>query len=342
MTGLASSATAGQTISPPESFDTTEPIPMLGGATQETRAPNRSGATAAWLSCAVLGAAAVVWFVFAGPGELGGRAEWFFGAAVFVVVLVAIWQTHNLHRRADAEAAAAAQLLRRELDAAAERSTRELALTQKWYRAEAQAREESHRAELAVQQESARVERLHLVRQLQRHAMIEVSRAVGAHTRMLATLWSEGARVLGNQNRDEREAAMTAVLAQIGDVVNDVAVELDNAHLLCEDARLQDALDRINDAVLMAIQVAEDIHDAVAEGRAPQSKPVSDVQRLLYARAAEARRTAWALIRTGLADCSPEVAGPRPHPQVDGPDPVGDDGDRTACVLHDAPDDQRR
>ena len=307
MTGLAQSATSGQATERPESFETTEPIPVVADSGQETPARSDPRLTTAWLVCAAVGVAAVAWFVFVGPGELGSRAEWFFGSAVFVVVLVSIWQTHRLQRRAEQESLAAAEMLRRELAAAAERSALELALTQKSHQAELAAREKSHRAELDAQRELARVERLHLTRQLQRHAMTEVSRAVGAHTRMLATLWSEGARALGNEDRDEREATMNAVLAQIGDVVNEVAVELDNAHALSEDARLDDALDLVNEAVLMAIQVAEDLHADVVEGRAPQSGPVTDVQRLMHLRASEARRLAWALIRTGLG--SPEVAG---------------------------------
>lgn len=175
-------------------------------------------------------------------------------------------------------------------------------MTKKWHRAELEAQQKSHRAELEAQRALARAERTQLVGQLQRQAMIEVSRAVGAHTRMLATLWSEGARILGNEDRDEREAAMNAIFEQIAHVVNEVSVELDNAYLLSEDARLSHALDRVNDAVLMAIQVAEELHTDVIEGRVPETNPVTDVGRLMHERAAEARRLAWALIRTGLQD----------------------------------------
>jgi len=52
----------------------------------------------------------------------------------------------------------------------------------------------------------------------------------------------------------------------------------------------------------MAIRVAEDVHDAVAEGRAPQPNPIAPIQRLMHTRAAEARRLAWDLLRTGLDD----------------------------------------
>nr|MDT0523161.1 hypothetical protein [Streptomyces sp. DSM 41633] len=85
-------------------------------------------------------------------------------------------------------------------------------------------------------------------------------------------------------------------------VVSDVSVELDNAHLLSQDDRLQDALNRVNDAVLLAIQVAEDLHADVVEGRTPETNPIPAVQRLLHERATDARRLAWSLLRSGLQD----------------------------------------
>lgn len=253
-----------------------------------------------WLACGVAGCAAIVWFIVLSPGEIGSKAEWFFGAVVFVVVIVAMWQTLNIQRTANQEVAAAAERLREELRAAEERSARELALTQSLHRAEIEAQKQLHCAELTAQQELARVERGHLVRQLQKQAMIEVSRAVSAHTHMLATLWDQGARILHNEQRDERERAMSPIFEQISQIVNDFSLELDNAHLLMEDDRLHDALDRINEAALMAIRVAEDVHVAVIDGRAPEPNPIPAVQQLMHTRAAEARRLAWDLLRTGL------------------------------------------
>jgi hypothetical protein len=77
-------------------------------------------------------------------------------------------------------------------------------------------------------------------------------------------------------------------------------VELAKAHLLIEDDRLHQALIRVNEAVLMAIRVAEDVHVAVVEGRTPQPNPIPSVQRLMHKAAAEARHLAWDLLRTGL------------------------------------------
>jgi hypothetical protein len=83
--------------------------------------------------------------------------------------------------------------------------------------------------------------------------VIEVSRAVSAHTQMLATLWNRGASILHSEDRDEREQAMLPIFEQIGQVVNDFSVELANAHQIVEDDRLNQALEAVNEAVLMAI-----------------------------------------------------------------------------------------
>jgi hypothetical protein len=159
-----------------------------------------------------------------------------------------------------------------------------------------------YRAEMEAQRELARVERVHLVNQLQKQAMIEVSRAVNAHTQMLATLWNQGAGILRIEDRDEREHSMNPVFEQISQVVNDFSVEVSNAHLVIEDDGLHRALDRVNEAALMAIRVAADVYDAVVEGREPEPNPIPAAQRLMHTRAAEARRLAWDLVRTGLDD----------------------------------------
>jgi hypothetical protein len=95
---------------------------------------------------------------------------------------------------------------------------------------------------------------------------------------------------------------MNPIFERINQVVNEFSVEIGNAHLLIEDDRVHRALDRINEAVLMGIRVAEDVHDAVVEGNAPHPNPIPPVQRLMQSRAAEARHLAWALLRAGLDD----------------------------------------
>jgi hypothetical protein len=310
VTGVAQSTRVAEPTDRKVVSDSPEPTPEAGPVRRVPRklTPVRG---IGWLACGLAGSIAIAWFILLSPVEIGSKAEWFFGAVVFVVVMVTMWQTLNIQRTAKQDAAAAAERLRRDLTAAEERSARELALAQtlhgaaiqaqrKVHQAEVQAQQKLHRAEMEAQRELARSERSHLVKQLQKQAIIEVSRAVGAHTQMLATLWNQGASILLNEDRDEREQAMNPIFEQISQVVNDFSVELDNAHLLIEDDRLHHALNRVNEAALLAIRVAEDVHVAVIEGHAPEPNPIPPVQRLMHTRAAEARRLAWDLLRTGL------------------------------------------
>lgn len=297
MPGLTQSARPAGPRPPGEVNGSARPTPRT-----EPAGRGFGGLGFAWLACGVVGALAIAWFIFLGPGESGSKAEWFFGAAVLAVVLASLWQTATIQRQASQKVAEAAEQLRRELVAAEERSAREVAITRRLHQEEMDAKQTLHRAEMEAQRELARVERMHLLKQLQKQAMIEVSRAVGAHTQMLATLWNEAARLLRIEDRDERELAMNPIFEQIGQVVNDFSIELANAHLLVEDDRLHHTLDRVNEAAVMAVQVAQDIQAAVIEGHAPEPNPIPPVQRLMHARAADARRLAWELLRTGLAD----------------------------------------
>lgn len=300
MTGLTQSTRTTASTERSEVTTPTQPIPRVAAEVRQEPTPVESRGGIGWLVAGAAGSIAIAWFILLGPGEPGSKSEWFFGGVVFVVVMVTMWQTLNIARQARESVAEASARLEKELAAADERSTLELSLTQKWHRAELESQQKSHRAELQAQRELARIERTYLIEQLQKQAMVEVSRAVGAHTRMLATLWSEGARVLGNEDREAREAAMNVIFQQISQVVDDVTVELDNAHLVSEDDRLHQALEQVNEAVLMAIRVAEEVHTDVVEGCTPESNPIPAVQRLMHQRATEARRLAWALLRTGL------------------------------------------
>jgi hypothetical protein len=261
-----------------------------------------------WFACGVAGLLAIGWFVFFSRGEIGSKGDWFFGAVVFCVVMVTMWQTVAIQRQANQNAADAAERLRVELAAAEERSAGELALIRSLHRLEVEAKEKLHSAEIEAQRELARVERTHLVNQLQKQALIEVSRTVNGHTQLLATLWNQAATVLGTEDREERQLAMNPIFEQISQVVNDFAVEVGNAHILIEDDRVHRALDRINEAVLMGIRVAEDVHDAVVEGSALHPNPIPAVQRLMQSRAAEARHLAWVLLRAGVDDLSLRAA----------------------------------
>jgi hypothetical protein len=50
----------------------------------------------------------------------------------------------------------------------------------------------------------------------------------------------------------------------------------------------------------MGIRVAQDVCDDIVDGRTTQPNPIPSVQRTMYEKAAEARRLAWDLLRTGL------------------------------------------
>jgi hypothetical protein len=308
MTGLTQSTGVAEDSERAEMSPSTEPAPPTVPVRRRRRwfVAMEGWRGIGWFASGVAGIAAIVWFIFVCRGQMGSKAEWFFGAVVFCVVIVTSWQTLTIHRQANRNAEAAAERLRMELAAAEERSARELASTQSLHRAEIEANQKLHRAEMEAQRELARVERTHLVNQLQKQAMIEVSRAVNVHTQMLATLWNQAAGILLIEDRDEREQAMNPVFEQISHLVNDFSVEVSNAHLVIEDDGLHRALNRVNEAAVMAIRVAEEVHDAVleglVEGREPQPNPIPAVQRLMRTRAAEARRLAWDLVRTGLDD----------------------------------------
>lgn len=248
-----------------------------------------------WLACGVAGGLAIAWFLLFAGGEAGSKADWFFGAAVFCVALTSLWQTAAVAR----QAAATARQAEARAAEAQERSARELEMVL-----------ERHRAEMDGQSQRARVERSHLVNQLQRQAVVEVSRAVSGHTRALASLWQEGARVLSSEDRDERERAMKPVFEQIGRAVTDFSVELGGALLVVDDEHLHRALEGVNEAVLLAVGVAEELYGDVVDGRPAEPDAVAEVQRLVHARAAEARRLAWSLLRTGLDETAEEVKTP--------------------------------
>src|ERR1700752_4197339 len=168
MTGLVQSTRAAEDsehgdVSPP-----TEPMPL---PMPVRRRPGWFAAIEGWrgigwFACGVAGIAAIAWFIVLSHGELGSKADWFFGAVVFCVVMVTMWQTVAIQRQANHNAADAASRLRVELAAAEERSARELALIQSLHRVEMEAKDRLHTAEMEAQRQLSRVERGHLVNQL--------------------------------------------------------------------------------------------------------------------------------------------------------------------------------
>jgi hypothetical protein len=310
VTGLAQFPSAAEESERDERIASTEQL--VSPRAPVSREPRRlSWRTVAWFAWGIAGAVAIAWFIVVSPGEIGSKAEWFFGAVVFFVALVSMWQVAAIQRVVRREAAEAAERHRRELTASEERAMRELAMTQRMHRTQMESQQRMHDtqmesqqrmhdAEMDTQRELARIERGQLVSQLQKQAVIEVSRSVNSHTQLLSSLWNHGASILLIEDGDEREHAMRPIFEQISQVVNDFSIEVSNAHLLVDDDRLHRALDHVNEAALMAIRVAEDVYDAVVQGHEPGSNPIPDVQRLMQTRAAEARHLAWELLRAAL------------------------------------------
>jgi len=148
MTGLVESSVAGDQSESGEVRDATEPIPGTVPVSHDGGwlAAIDGWRGVGWLSCGAVGGLAIAWFILEAPGEIGAKADWFFGAAVFCAVLVVVWQTVNVQRQANQRAALAEERLRTELAAAEqrsaleraaaeERSARELASTQKLHKA---------------------------------------------------------------------------------------------------------------------------------------------------------------------------------------------------------------
>jgi hypothetical protein len=306
MTELAQSArqstkatelpTPGSDYLPQGHKDEPDDQPVRGSAAGETFR------LIAWVTGGVCGVLAIAWFILLGPGESEAKALWVFSAVIFVAVLASLWQTHSILRQARWDADESFERLRQALAAAEKRSKREMTLVRSIHEAEMDSQRRLARAELAAQVELARVERVHLLAQQQRLAMDGVSRAVSAHTQALATLWNQGSNILQLKDREAREQAMNPIFEQIGQVVHDFSAELANANLLIDDERLHRALLTVNDAVLAAMHVAEDVHVGIVDGHAPEPNPIPGAQRLLRERAAEARHLAWNLLRTSLDD----------------------------------------
>lgn len=174
MTVLVESATADDQSVRGEVRDATEPIPELVLARRDSGwfAAIDGWHGSGWLSCGAAGGLAIAWFILLGPGEMGSKADWFFGAVVFCALLVVMWQTVNVQRQANQRAAQAGEQLRIALAAAEERSAREMGLTQKLHRAELESQQESHRAAMDARRAQAELERRYLLNQLQKQALI--------------------------------------------------------------------------------------------------------------------------------------------------------------------------
>jgi hypothetical protein len=143
MTGLVQQSTrAAEDSERGEGSTFTELIPA---SVPDSRGSRRiSWRAIGWFACGLAGSAAIAWFILLSPGEIGSKAQWFFGAVVLCVVVVSIWQFVTIQRLARRDAAEAAERHREELAAAEERAMRELAMTQRLHRTQMEAQQRMH------------------------------------------------------------------------------------------------------------------------------------------------------------------------------------------------------
>jgi hypothetical protein len=265
--------------------DATEPIP---DAIRARRDGGWFAAIDGWrgvgrLACGAAGALAIAWFILLSPGETGSKADWFFGAVVFVVAVVAVWQTVNVQRQADRRVAEAAERLRIELAAAEKRSARELELTQRLHEAHWNSARLRWRADSSPPRGDGRRATAGSSRpQPPGQPAAEAGRHGGVaggrrKHQMLATLWNRGASILHSGDREEREQSMLPIFEQIGQVVNDFSSNLPTPTRSSRTSVLNQALEGVNEAVLMAIRVAQEVCDDVVAGRAPETNPIPQV-----------------------------------------------------------------
>lgn len=219
----------------------------------------------------------------------GNVAEAFGAAGTLLAVVVALWQSLVIRRQAAREATEAAARFERELT-----SAREL------HAAEMKAADDRHQAELEAQRELARVQRLHLREQEFKLALIRVSRAANAFTHELATLIEQGRRVVKMQSRQEREDALLPISERLDLLAQDVALEINGAHMLTINDQLHEALDNVNVTVLEGPQVEMAFRDAIINaGQTPNPGPVIRLMARVQGVLGDTRRLAGRLLVTG-------------------------------------------
>src|SRR3954462_6867986 len=97
MTGLAESIRAAEDSEPREVTAPPESAALPAPVNRDAR---RFGWRAiGWFACGVAGSLTIAWFIFFSRGEIGSKAEWFFGAVVFCVVMVTMWQILTIQRQ---------------------------------------------------------------------------------------------------------------------------------------------------------------------------------------------------------------------------------------------------
>ena len=146
----------------------------------------------------------------------------------------------------------------------------------------------------------ARVDRIHLLEQRQKQALIEVSRAVAKHTYLMDTLWGQAAQ-LGRSTvtEHEREWWFGPITEKLGEAAENTAMECANAQMLMEHEQLIAAVEQIRDAADKGMQAAKCVREQVISGRPPDPNAIPYAISFMRETVKVARVWATDLLRTG-------------------------------------------
>ena len=220
----------------------------------------------------------------------GNVAEAFGAAGTLLAVVVALWQSTVIQHQPEREATDAAQRFEQELT-----SARGLHV------AEMKAADDQHKAELEAQREIARVQRVSLLEQEFKLALIRVTRAASAYTHALATLIAETPRIISGTTRQERDDALKPISKELAAAVHDLNAEISSAHMLTNNDQLHDALDRITATAMKGPKAELDFRNtAVMAGQHPNEAPIFMVMQELHQVIGDVRRLAGGILVTGM------------------------------------------
>lgn len=215
----------------------------------------------------------------------GTVPEAFAAVGTVLAVVVALWQSTVIRRQAEREAT----------DGFAE----ELTSAREIHAAEMKAADVRHKAELEAQREIARVQRVSLLEQEFKLALIRVSKAASAYTHELATLIAETSRFLKQPTQQGRDDALKPISKQLGARAHDLTAEISGAHMLTNNDDLHAALDRVTAAAIKGPASELTYKNTVVSGKTPNPAPLFMVMEELPRVIGDARRLAGRMLVTG-------------------------------------------
>lgn len=242
-------------------------------------------------SAVFLLAVLLAWLLSAGPWDVAPQAVRLSCLAAFGAVIVALWQSVVISRRAHEEAREARERLRHELTVAEQRSARELDNAR-----------ELHRIELEAEREHARVQRVQLREQEFKLALIRVSRAVNDYTLELSKLTEQGHKVVTMPEKQEREDALAPSSKKLDSLLKNMQLEISAAHMFTRNKALRDALDAMNATTVLGSHAEVMFREAVIRN-CTMSRPVAEAifraMTTMQTATGNIRRLAGELLETG-------------------------------------------